>query len=70
MYLSRIFCTAEKLFDLDASVASPFTMEFVGASVVRVRAFANSSSEYQMKQMVEKVGLKMTIGEAQWKKEM
>jgi hypothetical protein len=38
MYICPLFCTPEELFELDAPVASPFTMESVGASVVGVRA--------------------------------
>jgi boron transporter len=37
MYICPLFCTPEELFELDAPVASPFTMESVGASVVGVR---------------------------------
>lgn len=38
-------CTAEELFELDAPVASPFTMESVGASIVGVRALTETSPE-------------------------
>jgi len=38
MYICPLFCTPEELFELDAPVASSFTMESVGASVVGVRA--------------------------------
>jgi hypothetical protein len=38
MYICPLFCTADELFELDAPVASAFTMESVGASVVGVRA--------------------------------
>lgn len=37
MYICPLLCTPEELFELDAPVASPFTMESVGASVVGVR---------------------------------
>jgi hypothetical protein len=37
MYICPLFCTPEELFELDAPVASVFTMESVGASVVGVR---------------------------------
>ena len=45
MYICPLVCTAEELFELDAPVASPFTMESVGASVVGVRAPAETSPD-------------------------
>jgi hypothetical protein len=37
MYICPLFCLPNELLELDAPVASPFTMESVGASVVGVR---------------------------------
>jgi hypothetical protein len=45
MYICPLFCTTEELFELDAPVASPFTMESVGASVVGVRAAPPATPE-------------------------
>jgi len=45
MYICPLFCTPEELFRLDAPVASPFTMESVGASVVGVRTTHPASPE-------------------------
>jgi hypothetical protein len=45
MYICPLFCTPEELFELDAPVASPFTMESVGASVVGVRALNIQTTE-------------------------
>ena len=45
MYICPLVCSAEELFELDAPVASPFTMESVGASVVGVRASTETSPE-------------------------
>jgi len=44
MYICPLICTPEELFELDAPVASPFTMESVGASVVGVRATTSAES--------------------------
>jgi boron transporter len=45
MYIRPRFCTHNELFELDAPVASPFTMEFVGASVVGVQTTTTESPE-------------------------
>ena len=45
MYICPLLCTAEELFELDAPVASRFTMESVGASVVGVRESQNTGPE-------------------------
>jgi hypothetical protein len=45
MYICPRLCTTKELFELDAPVASPFTMESVGASVVGVRASEATSPE-------------------------
>ena len=45
MYICPLVCTAEELFELDAPVASPLTMDSVGASVVGVRASAETSPD-------------------------
>src|SRR5271156_4167619 len=44
MYICPLVCTADELFELDAPVASPFTMESVGASVVGVRMTSENVS--------------------------
>jgi len=45
MYICPLVCTADELFELDSPVASPFTMESVGSSVVGVRVSARTSLE-------------------------
>jgi hypothetical protein len=45
MYICPLFCLPNELLELDSPVASPFTMESVGASVVGVRVVDVASPE-------------------------